>query len=67
MLHYRVFRPFIERQHETGATTPDVDSIAEHIARFSLRALGYDEPFIERALTEAAASAPAVLSQGSTS
>ena len=35
-------------------------AIAEHVARFSLRALGHDEPFIERALVEARSPATAV-------
>lgn len=54
VMHYRVFRTFIERMHtqpldEEGRVT----QIAEHIARFSLLGLGCDESMIARAIGRA--------------
>lgn len=43
ILHYRVCRVFIERLDDQ----PDWEDAADHIVRFSLRAMGHDETFIE--------------------
>ncbi|MEE8143219.1 MAG: CerR family C-terminal domain-containing protein, partial [Planctomycetota bacterium] len=57
ILHYRVFRPFLERMSEGAVENPgEIDSISEHITRFSLRALGCTKGQIEEALAEAATS-----------
>ena len=57
MLHYRVFRPFMERMAVGDLSRPaTVRRIADHIARVSLRGLGLSEARIERALTEAQTS-----------
>lgn len=54
MLHYRVFRPFLERM-ATGGLRDEaaVDGIASHVARFSLRSLGCPARMIERAFQDA--------------
>lgn len=52
LLHYRVFRPFIERLPGDADTPPalDADRIARHITSYSLRAMGHDKNFIDDAL-----------------
>jgi AcrR family transcriptional regulator len=57
VLHYLVFRPFIERRWPTSSLTPaDVDAIADHVARFSLGGLSCSPAFIEKALARDAAA-----------
>lgn len=54
MLHYRVFRPFIERLGVANlAGNGEVARIASHIARVALRGLQCDDDFIDRALCAA--------------
>jgi len=51
LLHYRVFRPFIERLGVCDLDRPgEVSRIADHIARVALRALLCDEAMIDRAV-----------------
>ncbi len=56
VLHYRVFRPFVERLGAAKLDRPRVlAQIADHIGTFSLRALGCPPKVIEQALAEAQA------------
>ena len=51
VLHYKMFGAFIERleaEDERAKTT--IEQAAEHIVRFSLRAMGLDDAFIDRVL-----------------
>jgi AcrR family transcriptional regulator len=51
VLHYHVFRPFIERRSPSSVLTrEDVGAIADHVARFSLGGLSCSPAFIEKAL-----------------
>lgn len=51
VLHYRVFRGFVERLDAAAMTDPSyAREKADHIARFSLAALGCDSKLIERAI-----------------
>ncbi|MHC4106552.1 MAG: CerR family C-terminal domain-containing protein [Planctomycetota bacterium] len=60
ILHYRVFRPFVERLGLNELDQPRrVAQIADHIARFSLRALGCSDQLIEDAIKAASAAEPA--------
>ena len=53
ILHYRVFRPFLERLPDSLLKCDDrLEEIAAHIAGVSLRGLRCDEEFIRRALTD---------------
>ncbi len=59
VLHYGVFRPFIERLRESqGDAARDPRAEAEeatgHVARFSLRAMGHDDDFVDRVLAASA-------------
>ena len=65
ILHYRIFRPFIERVR--GVTLNDeaqVRQIALHIARFSLQGLGCDEELVNQALARGVRPASAVEASG---
>jgi AcrR family transcriptional regulator len=53
ILHYRIFRPFLDRMPQTAPHAHDVDYLAAHIARFSLRAVGLPEPAIDSAIAAA--------------
>jgi hypothetical protein len=62
ILHYRVFRPFVERLGLNELDQPRrVAQIADHIARFSLRALGCSDQLIEDAIKAASAAEPATI------
>jgi AcrR family transcriptional regulator len=57
VVHYGVFRAFIERiDGHNGRPSIGIDEAVAFIVRFSLRAMGYDEEFIDRALCIAAES-----------
>jgi AcrR family transcriptional regulator len=43
ILHYRIFRPFLARMPQTAPLAGDLDGLAGHIAKFSLRGIGFDE------------------------
>ncbi len=55
ILHYRIFRPFLDRMPQTAGHARDLDLVSRHIARFSLRGVGFDErlidPVIDAAMT----------------
>ncbi len=54
ILHYRVFRPFLERMAVADfLRSRRLKEIADHIASFSLRALGCSVPMIDRAIEAA--------------
>ncbi len=54
LLHIRIFRPFIERLRGVELTDSEtLDGIARHIAKFSLRGLGFDDAFVARAFAAA--------------
>lgn len=54
LAYFMVFRPFPERFDADNVNHRDaLLAIAAHIAAFSLREMGYDEMFIERALQDA--------------
>jgi AcrR family transcriptional regulator len=51
VLHYGVFREFIDRlERPRGCVGIDVDDAADHVVRFSLRAMGFDDATIDAAL-----------------
>ena len=55
VLHYGVFRPFIERLDVSGGRPKvDLDEASAFIVRFSLRAMGCEDEFIDDALRCAA-------------
>jgi hypothetical protein len=56
ILHYRIFRPFLDRMPQTAANAHDLDYLARHIARFSLRGIGFDQTRIASAIDEAMAT-----------
>ena len=57
LLHYRVFGPFIERLDARGDDPQQTaGEKAEHVLRFSLRAMGHDDAFIDRVLLDAETS-----------
>ncbi|MHC4415980.1 MAG: TetR/AcrR family transcriptional regulator [Planctomycetota bacterium] len=61
ILHYRVFRPVLERMAIGNlADREQIRQIADHIARFSLRGLGCPPEIIERALAEGRATTVAL-------
>src|SRR5690606_30011302 len=54
LAYFMVFRPFPERFDTDNVNHRDaLPAIAAHIVAFSLRGMGYDERFIERALQDA--------------
>jgi len=54
IVHYRVFRAIIEKLRGHTLSQPQrLDELAAHLTQFSLRGLGCDDPFINRALAEA--------------
>jgi AcrR family transcriptional regulator len=54
LMHFRIFRPFIERVSSVDFADEDVSrSVARDVAAFSLRGLGCDEKMIRRALERA--------------
>jgi TetR/AcrR family transcriptional regulator, regulator of cefoperazone and chloramphenicol sensitivity len=55
ILHYRVFRPFLQRLPQCAAHADDIDFLVRHIARFSLRGVGVQEAAIERIISAAMA------------
>jgi len=56
MLHYRTFRPFLERMAIGDLSNPQtIAAVAEHITRFSLQALGVTPDIIEQAIAAARA------------
>lgn len=57
VLHYFVFHPFIERLDAAEDGTAAADEAADHIVRFSLHAMGYDGPFIDRILSRSSRAA----------
>ncbi len=60
ILHYRVFRPFLERLTVGDLTSRKrLAQIADHIARVSLRGLGCREKRIDEAIAIARAEGPA--------
>jgi AcrR family transcriptional regulator len=51
LVHYLVFRPFLERRSPGGGFDPGhLEKIADHVAAFSLRGLGCTEAFVRKAL-----------------
>jgi hypothetical protein len=55
ILHYRVFKPVLERMAVGDLTDRTrIRSIADHIARFSLRGLGCPPDLVEQAVSGAA-------------
>jgi AcrR family transcriptional regulator len=55
ILHYRVFKPVLERMAVGDLTDrARIRSIADHLARFSLRGLGCPPDLIEKAVSSAA-------------
>jgi AcrR family transcriptional regulator len=54
LLHFRVFRPFIERLNGIDLADKRVaDEVARHVAAFSLRGLGCDEQLVAEVLEQA--------------
>ena len=61
LIHYKVFKPFIERLHGVELSDPAVAAeCAEQVALFTLRGLGCDERLIERVMIRAEADAEAL-------
>jgi len=50
LVHYLVFRPFLERRSPSGFAPSGLEAIADHVASFSLRGLGCPEAFVRKAL-----------------
>lgn len=62
MVHYRVFRGIIERLRDHELSEPrQIEQLATHLTRFSLRGLGCNEPFIDGAMTEIAFNGQALM------
>lgn len=58
LMHFRIFRPFIERLQRVDLADGTVtETIAQHAAAFSLRGLGCDEKMIAGALERARSQA----------
>ena len=54
IMHYRIFKPVLERMAVGDLTDrKKIRSIADHIARFSLRGLGCPPDLVEEAVTKA--------------
>ncbi|MHC4102721.1 MAG: hypothetical protein ACYTFF_17700 [Planctomycetota bacterium] len=54
-MHYRIFKPVLERMAVGDLTDRrKIRSIADHIARFSLRGLGCPPDVVEQAVSGAA-------------
>ena len=53
ILHYHVFREFIQRVDSETGVSPSEASIVEHIVHVCLRSIGRSEAFIKRALEDA--------------
>ncbi|MHC4422116.1 MAG: hypothetical protein ACYS1E_16170 [Planctomycetota bacterium] len=54
-MHYRIFKPVLERMAVGDLTDRrKIRSIADHIARFSLRGLGCSPDLVEEAVANAA-------------
>jgi AcrR family transcriptional regulator len=55
LLHYLVFRSFLEGPGRADLSDPDeLRAIADHVVRFSLRGLGASDALLDRALAEPA-------------
>ncbi len=54
MMHYRVFRAVIEKLRGARSDSQRVHELFDHVTRFSLRGLGYDDAFAEQAMKDAA-------------
>jgi hypothetical protein len=55
IMHYRIFKPVLERMAVGDLTDrTKIRSIADHIARFSLRGLGCPQDVVEQAVSGAA-------------
>jgi AcrR family transcriptional regulator len=53
ILHYRIFRPFLDRMPQTAPHAHDLNYLAAHIARFSLRGMGVADHAIGKAIDSA--------------